>query len=61
MHSHGEKDVHITVIAKGSFKIRGKGWEVIYKAGDVLGFKPGQLHEYEALEDYSIIVNILDD
>jgi quercetin dioxygenase-like cupin family protein len=59
MHSHGEKDVHITVIARGSFKVHGDGWEMIGKEGDVIDWQVGQAHELIALQPNSRFVNIL--
>lgn len=59
MHTHGEADVHITIVARGSFKVHGDGWEMVAKAGDVLDWKPGQRHELIALEPNSRFVNII--
>ena len=59
MHSHGDADVHITVVARGSFKAHGNGWERVLKAGDVVDWKPNDPHEFVALEDNSRIVNII--
>ena len=59
MHSHGEHDVHITIIARGSFTVRGNGWEMVSKAGDVIDWKVGQAHELIALEPNSRFVNII--
>lgn len=59
MHSHDESTVHITIIARGSFKVHGDGWEMVAKAGDVLDWKPGQSHELIALEPNSRFVNIV--
>jgi len=59
MHTHDEETVHITIVARGSFKIHGDGWELIAKAGDVLDWKPGQRHELIALEPNSRFVNIV--
>ena len=59
MHTHGEGDVHITVVARGSFKAHGNGWERVLKAGDVADWKPHDPHEFVALEDNSRIVNIV--
>jgi quercetin dioxygenase-like cupin family protein len=59
MHSHGEADVHITVVARGSFKAHGNGWERVLKAGDVADWRPNDPHEFVALEDNSRIVNIV--
>lgn len=58
-HTHGKEDIHISVIARGSFIIRGDGWSNNYSAGDVIDWEVGQFHEYEAKEDNSRIVNIL--
>lgn len=59
MHNHGFADVHITIVAKGSFNCRGDGWEKIVKAGDVLDWFPGQQHEFVALEADSRVVNVV--
>lgn len=59
MHNHGAKDVHITIVARGSFKVRGFDWERVVTAGDVLDFQPGDTHEFVALENNSRIVNII--
>jgi quercetin dioxygenase-like cupin family protein len=59
MHSHLESDVHITVIARGSFRVHGHGWEMIAKEGDVLDWKVGQAHELIALQPNSRFVNII--
>jgi quercetin dioxygenase-like cupin family protein len=58
MHSHDEDTVHITIIARGSFKVHGDGWEMTAKAGDVIDWKVGQAHELIALEPNSRFVNI---
>ena len=59
MHTHGEEDVHITIIARGSFRVHGNGWEMIAKSGDVLDWEPGQDHEFIALEPDSRFINIM--
>lgn len=59
MHSHGKEDVHITIVARGSFKVHGDGWEMVAKAGDVLDWRVGQAHELIALEPNSRFVNII--
>lgn len=59
MHSHGEADNHITVVARGSFRAHGNGWEKIFKAGDVIDWPPHDPHEFIALEENSRIVNIV--
>ena len=57
MHSHTEADIHITIIARGSFKVHGDGWEMTAKAGDVIDWEVGQVHELIALEPNSRFVN----
>jgi quercetin dioxygenase-like cupin family protein len=59
MHTHGEADVHITIVARGLFRVHGDGWTMVAKAGDVLDWKPGQAHEFIALEPNSRFVNIV--
>lgn len=58
MHSHEEVDTHITIVARGSFRILGDGWEKVYSAGDVMDWAPNQQHEFVALEPNSRCVNI---
>lgn len=59
MHTHGEADVHITVVARGAFTAHGNGWHRVLKAGDVADWKANDPHEFIALEAGSRIVNII--
>ena len=59
MHKHTEHNVHITIVARGSFRVHGEGYDIVSKAGDVLDWEPHQLHEFIALETNSRIVNII--
>lgn len=59
MHQHSEENVHITVVARGSFKIHGNEWEKVVKTGDVIDWRPNDPHEFIALEDNSRAVNIV--
>ncbi len=59
MHDHDESTVHITIVARGSFKAHGDGWEMTAKAGDVIDWKVGQRHELIALEPNSRFINIV--
>ena len=59
MHEHDEHTIHITIVARGSFKAHGDGWEMTAKAGDVIDWKVGQRHELIALEPNSRFVNIV--
>lgn len=58
MHQHDEATIHITIVARGSFKIHGNNWEKIVTAGDVIDWRPNDPHEFISLEDNSRIVNI---
>jgi hypothetical protein len=58
MHSHGEDTIHITIVARGSFTVRGDDWEITAKAGDVIDWRVGQNHELIALEPDSRFINI---
>ena len=58
MHNHTADDVHISIIARGSFRVHGDGWEMISKAGDVVDWEPGKAHEFIALEANSRLINI---
>jgi quercetin dioxygenase-like cupin family protein len=58
MHNHDETNAHITVVARGSVKASGEGWERIFKSGAIIAFPANQPHEFVALEDQTRIVNI---
>lgn len=59
MHKHTDADAHISVVARGSFRVHGPAiGEVIYAAGAVLDWGPGVDHEFVALENNSRLVNI---
>ena len=61
MHWHSAENVHITVVAKGSFKAHGPDgtWEKTLTSGNIVDWQPFQQHEFIALEDNSRIVNIV--
>jgi quercetin dioxygenase-like cupin family protein len=59
MHSHTDADVHITVVAKGSFRAHGTGWQREVASGNVLDWQPNEPHEFIALEAGSRLVNIV--
>jgi quercetin dioxygenase-like cupin family protein len=59
MHNHDETNVHITFVMNGSFLIHGDGWKITAKTGQVLDWKPGQAHEFVALEENSRILNLV--
>ena len=58
-HTHTEADVHISVVARGSFRAHGNGWERVVSAGDVLDWRPHDPHEFIAIEADSRLVNIV--
>jgi quercetin dioxygenase-like cupin family protein len=58
MHNHTEVDVHFSIVARGSFRIHGDGWEIISKAGDIVDWEAGKAHEFIALEPNSRLINI---
>lgn len=59
MHTHGEADIHISIIARGSFRMHGNGWESVAKTGDVVDWQPNKSHEFISLEASSRLVNIV--
>jgi quercetin dioxygenase-like cupin family protein len=58
MHTHTEADVHISIVAKGSFKAHGDGWERVLVSGNVVDWPANYPHEFIALEPDSRLVNI---
>lgn len=58
-HVHGPSDVHISIVARGSFLAFGDGWERELKTGAVADWEPGIYHGFRALEAKSRLVNII--
>ena len=58
MHSHTEDDSHISIVAKGSFRAHGDGWERTLVTGNVVDWPAYYPHEFVALEANSRLVNI---
>jgi quercetin dioxygenase-like cupin family protein len=58
-HVHDASDVHISICARGTFRVYGDGWEMHTKPGQVLDWQPGTFHGFTALEDDSRLVNII--
>jgi quercetin dioxygenase-like cupin family protein len=58
MHVHDETNVHMTVVARGSFKAHGNGWERELACGSVVDWEAHDPHEFIALEPNSRLVNI---
>ena len=59
LHVHTEHDVHISIVARGSVKAFGDGWETVANTGAVLDWEPGVYHGFIALEPNSRLVNII--
>jgi len=59
IHTHTEDDVHISIVAKGSFHMFGQGWEKNIETGAVLDWNPGVFHGFKSLEDDSRLINII--
>jgi len=58
MHSHDATTVHITIVARGRFRMHGDGWAREASAGDVIDWQPNDPHEFVALEPGGRLVNI---
>jgi quercetin dioxygenase-like cupin family protein len=58
-HNHTQNDVHITIVARGKIKAYSHDWEKEAVAGQLLDFRPGEPHEFMALEDNTRIFNIV--
>ncbi len=59
MHTHGLTDVHISIVARGSFRAHGGSWDKTFSAGDLIDWQPFQSHEFIALEPNSRLINIV--
>jgi hypothetical protein len=59
MHEHTPETIHISIIARGSFRAHGVGWDMVANCGDVLDWEPYHPHEFIALESNSRLVNII--
>lgn len=60
MHRHTPADVHISIVARGRFRVHGPEiGDKEYGPGAVLDWEPGFDHEFIALEDNSRLVNII--
>jgi quercetin dioxygenase-like cupin family protein len=58
-HNHNDKDIHVTIVARGKIKAYSHDWEKEASAGQMLDFRPNEPHELMALEDNTRIFNIL--
>lgn len=61
LHVHGVDDIHITIVARGSFKVFGPDdtWSMEATCGTVLDWEVGQYHGFIALEPNSRLVNVV--
>jgi len=58
-HTHGENDVHISIVAKGKLKVISDTWEHDAECGTVLDWEPGVYHTFVALEPGSRLINLV--
>jgi quercetin dioxygenase-like cupin family protein len=58
-HTHGEQDVHISIVARGKLLAFGDGWEREISSGAILDWEPGIYHGFRAIEANSRLVNII--
>jgi quercetin dioxygenase-like cupin family protein len=58
-HTHGQHDVHISIVARGRLLAFGDGWEREVSAGAVMDWEPGVYHGFRAIEANSRLVNII--
>lgn len=61
LHVHGENDIHISIVARGSVRAFGPDgtWETVSGTGAVLDWEIGQWHGFIALEPNTRLVNIV--
>jgi quercetin dioxygenase-like cupin family protein len=59
MHDHDAGADHISIVAHGSFELRGLARIITVAKDAVIDFKPNQPHEFVALEDGAVLVNIV--
>ena len=60
MHSHGEADVHITIVCRGAVLARGPEiGETIYRDGAVVDWPIGIEHEIVGIDPGARIVNVV--
>jgi quercetin dioxygenase-like cupin family protein len=61
MHEHDEATSHVTFVLKGKIVVRGfeSAWESSGAAGLLISFEASMPHEIEALEDGTVILNLL--
>jgi quercetin dioxygenase-like cupin family protein len=58
-HVHIRRDVHYSIVARGSFKVYGDDFEQSVPAGTILDWDEGVNHGFIALEDNSRLINII--
>ena len=58
MHNHPELAAHITIVARGSFVMRGAGWKKNVDCGALIDFPYDTWHEFESIEANSKLVNV---
>ena len=61
LHVHGEHDINISIVARGSVRAFGPddAWELVATTGAVLDWQVGQWHGFVALEPNTRLVNVV--
>ena len=59
LHTHTEKDIHISIVARGKLLAFGPDWEKEIDSGIILDWDPGQQHGFKALEPNSRLINVI--
>lgn len=60
MHSHTPENVHISIVARGACKMSGPAFEdIIVHPGTIVDWEPGTEHEFTALADDTVLINIV--
>ena len=58
VHQHDDQTIHISIVARGSFKVMNGDQEFTASQGNILSFEPNIPHSFTALEDNGRIVNV---
>ncbi len=58
-HVHDENDVHVTIVAKGRIRAGSHDWSIDVPCGKLVNFRPHEPHEIMALEDDTVVFNIV--
>lgn len=59
LHTHGEEDVHISIVARGVLSVFTPDSERTVREGAVLDWQAGEWHGFRALEAGARLVNVV--